>query len=111
MKTCTNRIPDNCDSYECGRPEVRAGRCEACLPGAIAEARTSLRAMERATGEARARLRDLEGTANGHAKRLAEAADVAIDACEVAIGNDGTVISRNALEGIAAYRALRGEGR
>lgn len=38
-------------------------------------------------------------------------ADVAFDACEVAIDNDGTVINRNALEGIAAYRALRGEGR
>lgn len=39
------------------------------------------------------------------------AADVAFGACEVAIDNDGTVINRNALEGIAAYRALRGEGR
>lgn len=72
MKTCTNRIPDNCDSYECGRPEVRAGRCAECLPCAIAEARRRLDAAEHAAGEARARLRDLEGDTADHAKRLAE---------------------------------------
>lgn len=70
--TCTNRLPDNGDTFECGRPAVRGHRCAECLPDAIALARIDLAAGEQRAAAARERLRELEPPSGGQAKRLAE---------------------------------------
>lgn len=70
MRTCTNRIPDNGDTYECGRPVVRGNACERCLPGEIEVARRKVAEAERAAADARARLAALEEPTD-HAKQWA----------------------------------------
>lgn len=69
--TCTSRIPDNCDSFECGRPVVRGDACERCLPGEIIDAHRRVAEAERMAADARSRLLSLEDPTD-HAKRLVE---------------------------------------